>query len=576
MDHALPGKAGKRLAAHLELDIDGRWNGDSVDCRDDDDSGSPSKYQWRKKKSLTGALARWLSPRHGRDGYTYSRVSNGNASPSFEHSSSAHNRRRLGFLIVSFTATVAFVYGAGYHSGVAQGLARAGANNASFAQRDHVKRPSAMPNSIFTTFRDGRTYPRAFVCITGQLPRLELANKINHLFRPWHENYGVEFDVALVLTDTNHASVIRVGQRDQSFFSVREVFDELSSVPGVRVLNADIDVQNQKPLLNPYYARQRGENSSMNSTQLLERVQNHVRQFESLSRCHYYMSADGMEKSYDIVHRVRDDSGYFAKPNFDHLYNLTMSHPMTIVSSDCEFHKGINDRGSFVSPEAAYDYFNHPIMHMYTKALPLDVRNTEQFLMVSYARTCHLVQTDSFHLFRLWNKNGTAVFSNSDIKCIERNGIGASNRKKVHTRKRFCHTYSDGNDYCVHYDKAGLTYFPEGGLELPEGVDTVAQEDGAVWDYKAAKEVAIAGGVYVVNDDDGLPSIKDAGGTSQESTEDGDDVDDDITFVIDESDDNIYHTLDSGDLVDKITAKKIARQKKRKEARENKLDGNRG
>ena len=442
------------------------------------------------------------------------------------------------------------------------------------------------PHAIFTrgsgsathrqrTYRNGRPDPRAFVCITGQLPRLELANKIQNLFRYWGTTHGVHFDVALVLTDTAHQSVERQGHRDQQYFDIREVYDELSALPNVRVLNADVDTQAQRPILNPHYMRQRGHDSTMNTTQLLERVQNHVRQFESLARCHHHMSAAGLGwEHYDIVHRVRDDSGYFTKVDFEHLYGIMSAHPMTIASSDCEYHGGINDRGSFVSPEASYDYFNHPILAMYTKPLPVEVRNTEQYLMVTYGRTCRLIQTDSFHLFRLWDKNSTVSFSDSDIKCIIRNQIGHDSHRDVHKKTKVCHAMGDGNEYCVHLDKAGLTYFPD-HVEVVElnVANARNDDDDVVWDRHTAKQVAVAGGFVVsdFDDDDDVetPRYRADHDYTEDSSDldglpdEGPDHDSDAEVELED----LYITLDSGDDHDKIFGKKLERKKARAEKR---------
>ena len=340
-------------------------------------------------------------------------------------------------------------------------------------------------------FKNGRTYPKVFVCITGQLPRLELANKIDNLFTPWVHKFDAEFDVALVLTDTNHTSVQRIEERDQSYYTVEEVYEELSALKGVNVLNSNTDVQSQNPVLNPHYIQQRAQDTTMAAAQVLERVQNHVRQFESLAECHHHMSQGGTPSEYDLVHRIREDSGYYQAVDFVHIYDVLSAHPMTILSSDCQFHGGINDRGSFVSPDAAFDYFVYPILDMYTRPLPSDVRNTEQFLMVTYAHSCRLVQTDSFQIFRLWEKVdndpgegnndsgdnaiasskgvddtakdqhiSTMEFSRSDLRCLEDVGRANVNHFSTVKRAKFCHDYSDGYNYCVFFDKAGISYYP--------------------------------------------------------------------------------------------------------------------
>ena len=228
------------------------------------------------------------------------------------------------------------------------------------------------------------------------------------------------------------------------------------------------------------------------SIEVLERVQNHVRQFESLAECHHHMSQSGTPSEYDVVHRIREDSGYYQQVDFVHIYDVLTARPMTILSSDCQIHGGINDRGSFVSPDVAFDYFVYPILDMYTRPLPSDVRNTEQFLMVTYAHSCRLVQTDSFQIFRLWEKvdndptdgddvgdgdkaiastkgGGSSAkdqriskmeFSRSDLRCLE--DVGRANADHFSTVKRakFCHDYSDGYNYCVFFDKAGISYYP--------------------------------------------------------------------------------------------------------------------
>uniref|UniRef100_A0A7S4J7P2 Uncharacterized protein n=1 Tax=Odontella aurita TaxID=265563 RepID=A0A7S4J7P2_9STRA len=395
---------------------------------------------------------------------------------SSQESSSSNCSWRALTAVLAVAACAVPAYAAGYYRS---------APNTRNTKNTQSGTKSTTTNTIGTgKYREGRDHPKVFVCITGQLPRLELRNKIHNLFLPWVEDHQVEFDVALVLTDTDHKSVNRQGERNQEYFSVREVYDELSAIEGVNVLNDGPDVQSQNPILNPYYTRQRTHDTTMTPEEALERVQNHVRQFQSLAECHRHMSMKGRPDTYDIVHRIREDSGHYDVPDLNHIHDVVSSHPMTIMSAGCQFHGGINDRGSFVSPEAAYDYFVGPILDMYVKPLPPDVRNTEQFLMVHYARTCHLVQSDAFRIFRLWEKidddanveggdadssNAVMTFSHDDLKCLEDINVMTSRR---HTEN--CHHYSDGYDYCVYLDKPGLTYNPgKPGLLQPVGGENV-------------------------------------------------------------------------------------------------------
>lgn len=308
---------------------------------------------------------------------------------------------------------------------------------------------------------------RAFVCVTGQLARLELENKAQNLFRHWTENYGVEIDVALVLSDTTNFSVRRGGITGQAFFDTRQVATYLQNIPGVTVLNGDENpfVGSQNPVLNEQYFQQRSAGSSQTQEQQVQRVQNHMRQFETLERCYYHMTQDTTKK-YDIVHRVREDSGYYQVVPFDNLLEMTRRYPKTIVSSSCQQHDGINDRGSFVSPDAAYDYFVNPLVHMYTKPLSTNVGSTEQYLLSTYGKSCHMLETHQFRLFRILSpkifnaENGADDANGFDprlipgtnfdseggevLRCLE--GLDKTEPKR---RKPKCHSFSLGYDVCV-------------------------------------------------------------------------------------------------------------------------------
>ena len=305
---------------------------------------------------------------------------------------------------------------------------------------------------------------RAFVCITGQLSRLELANKEENLFRHWHEKFDVDIDVALVLSETNYTSVRRGGNIEQVYFSTLEVADRLNEIPGVYVLNTDDFVPSENPVVNPIYYSQRSADNSQSEQQKFHRAQNHVRQFESMAKCYYHMAQSPRAiQKYDIVHRVRDDSGYYLPVPFDKLYRMTQKEPKTIVSSSCQQHLGINDRGSFVSPVAAYDYFVHPIIFMYTQSLPKDVRSTEMFLMNTYAKTTHLVETHHFRMFRIFTStiNETEYYPGTDIlrlipgtnfdseggtveRCIE--NLETDEPRRTVPR---CYEFADGRTACV-------------------------------------------------------------------------------------------------------------------------------
>lgn len=318
--------------------------------------------------------------------------------------------------------------------------------------------------STTKTRRKKASNPRAFVCITGQLSRLELQNKEERLFRYWHDNFGVDFDVALVLSATNYSSAKTSEEVEQNFFHTTEVAEYLSTIPGVTVLNNNDFVASNNPIVSPLYFKQISTDNNRGSGHNLHRTQNHVRQYESMAQCYSHMiQSPSAANDYDIVHRIRDDSGYYLNVPYDKLLKMTQQAPKTIVSSSCQQHSGINDRGSFVSPAAAYDYFVHPIIDMYTKSLPTDVRSMELFLMNTYSKTCSLVETHHFRIFRIWTATneysqfypGTRIprflpGTNFDSEkgtlnhCLER----LDSHKPLRDQPR-CHEFSDGREACV-------------------------------------------------------------------------------------------------------------------------------
>lgn len=273
-----------------------------------------------------------------------------------------------------------------------------------------------------------RSTLKAFVCITGQLPRLELRNKVENLLRPLRYDFGAETDVALVISDSDHSSNKHTADREyQEYFTMEEILNELSLYGNL--LNDELDVQSQDPLIPPKYLDVLGKKDVLTPEEERERVRNHLRQFETLSKCHLHMSKTG--KRYDVVHRIRDDTGYYRSVNVSSILELFSNHSMSMVTSACATHGGINDRGAFVSHDAAYDYFNDPIIQMYTQPIPDDVDNTEKFLDIIYKKTIdNMVVDPTLFLFKFTLKNikgskrnQKGFYHKSDKKCIADNDL---------------------------------------------------------------------------------------------------------------------------------------------------------
>lgn len=302
---------------------------------------------------------------------------------------------------------------------------------------------------------------RAFVCITGQLPRLDLENKLQNLILPWIQENQIHIDIALVLSDSDNHSINRAGDRKQKFFSMDDVLSYLhkqtSSVRDyVSILNTELDIQSIKPILNIQYMDHRGNGTKQTLDELKHRVRNHIRQFESMAKCQRLLSRQLALKNpstihsyyYDIVHRIRDDVGYYERVSYTKIHSALYSSSssssssksslMTLLVPECESHGGINDRGAFTTQYASYDYFVHPILSMYLGGeLPSDVVNTERFLKYYYDQTFDMiVESSDFHLFRLWdgnddgNKDGEVVYSGGDLDCIQKKKLNLKQQPK--------------------------------------------------------------------------------------------------------------------------------------------------
>jgi len=229
---------------------------------------------------------------------------------------------------------------------------------------------------------------KCFVCITGQMERLELEDKVLHLLNPLRLA-GLIPEVALVLTDAGVPRFTNDGfVGGQIYPSYAHASEYLKSM-GYTVLSTSAFKQSEDPPVSELYTNKMG-NTSFNflPEQKKTRAQNHYRQYESLRQCGVLYQA--AQTNYSFVLRARDDLG-FRLP----LWNATTTNltlvladlyrtPRTILSTDCRTYDGINDRFAWVSPGAARDYFTTPLASMTSNLVPKETRNPETFLMHSY------------------------------------------------------------------------------------------------------------------------------------------------------------------------------------------------
>jgi hypothetical protein len=246
---------------------------------------------------------------------------------------------------------------------------------------------------------------RALICITGQMRRLELENKVQNLFKPL-QDAGYETDLALVLT-RGRAQFTNLRIRQDRFITEKSVNDFLADYPEINLLNPPEFMYDR--LENPnvpaiYYMMLKTKTGREWRTyeEELDRAQNHVRIFDAYKRCwemvnsktneherlstenaiHSNKSTEKQQPPYDVYIRIREDVG-FEQPLNATLVDSLLPPPAskavegdsntnqkqttpnrapskTVITTDCRPWNGINDRLALVSSTAAESFFLHP------------------------------------------------------------------------------------------------------------------------------------------------------------------------------------------------------------------------
>ena len=214
---------------------------------------------------------------------------------------------------------------------------------------------------------------KAFICITGQLSRLELENKIRNILEPLHQQ-GYELSVALVLSK-GEPKFTNKSADESRYDSLRDAFEVLDNLQYVRILNPSRSAY--KPLAHPnppavyYMSLKKVDKRSFE--EVLERSENHMRIFDSYQRCWDIERTDAFDAfhgaspppAHDVYIRIREDVGLTQPVNMTLVndlvnYSHTAQNPKIMLVTDCRSWGGINDRMAIVSSAAAQDYFLSP------------------------------------------------------------------------------------------------------------------------------------------------------------------------------------------------------------------------
>ena len=245
-----------------------------------------------------------------------------------------------------------------------------------------------------------KTGKRAFVCVTGQMSRLELHSKMENVFLPMKEA-GFEIDVALVVSTGDTVFTNEEAKKSYevpSFKTHAEAATFLTSEPNkVNVVSRDSYPKLADPKVPEQYVRLLLINQDFRTKdEQRVRAQNHARIFDSYLRCLEHAdeaeaaaraSGDKTTPYYDVFMRIRDDVGLMKPLHKNVLAHAFPPPPNSIVVTECRGWEGMNDRLAIVSPDIVRPYFELPYQ-LLMKSKPIEdkgaVRNPESYLLYTY------------------------------------------------------------------------------------------------------------------------------------------------------------------------------------------------
>lgn len=215
-----------------------------------------------------------------------------------------------------------------------------------------------------------------YICITGQLARLELKNKIQRLLVPLRL-MGYTFHIGLALSYTRHDPHYtnkNNGDMMQLYTTLEDAIDELANVTGVEKV-VPLHIDHSKILyINEKYRVQLSNNNTKYS-----RAKNHIRQYRTLASCdhgRHFIQAP------DFVVRIREDV-LIEKINISHI--LSNVQKGMIVTSECDKWRGMNDKVAILPASLAHDYFTLPSSNYDDFNETIEALNPETYYNYTYS-----------------------------------------------------------------------------------------------------------------------------------------------------------------------------------------------
>jgi hypothetical protein len=207
-----------------------------------------------------------------------------------------------------------------------------------------------------------------FICITGQLSRLEIFTKVNSIISP---NRHHRLDVVFVLDPNSQRSTNLMLPHRELSYTESQVVVEFEKA-GANVLFFDNRSQTDDPQVSATYVKQLNK-VWMHKDARYQRAQNHFRQYEAFRRCN-------VQPSYDLYVRLREDTLVLSECRFSML-------PVGIHVPRCNSWGGLNDRAAIVVGFANAKVYFHDILRyfdgfdsFFSATQRRSIRNPETFL----------------------------------------------------------------------------------------------------------------------------------------------------------------------------------------------------
>ena len=243
-----------------------------------------------------------------------------------------------------------------------------------------------------TTTPPGKRPGWAFVCITGQLSRLELASKLRNLVRPLAAQYNeVEVSLALTAGDemryTNIMAGIDSSQQAPSPFTLASAKKALLAAGATSVGVQEPEHDSTIAVNEQFFTQLDKKNLGLGYR--TRRAENHIRQFEALQACMAGLRQHTQPPQ--IAFRLRDDA-YLINADIESLADEIATdgrdEKLVLVQGlrrkGCAAWGGMNDKMAVVSGAAAPLFFTAPLDLYHRKNLASWVKNPETYYLDTY------------------------------------------------------------------------------------------------------------------------------------------------------------------------------------------------